>query len=67
MIEFSTKQKRTPTTIRRVKPLGPPLLDPDDQWVYETLKPRLDNLLIQPSTACVQAIVRYAQSCQGKG
>lgn len=67
MIEISTKKAKPSTTIKQVSTLGPLSLDEDDQRFYEALKPRLNRLLVQPSTACVQAVVQYAQSLNSKG
>lgn len=67
MIEISTKQKESSVIIRQVGSSGSSTLDQDTQNIYEELKPKLDSLVVHPSAACVQAVVRYAQLSPKKG
>lgn len=67
MIEISTHQKKAPVIIRQVNPLGYHHLDMHEQQVYDDLKAQLDTLLRQPSTACVQEVLRYGEFAEGQG
>lgn len=67
MIEISTNQKKAPVIIRQVNPLGYHHLDVYEQQAYDELKAQLDALLRQPSTACVENILRYGEFVETQG
>jgi|GEM_PF-3841741 len=67
MIKISTQQKKVPVIIKQVNPFGYHHLDIYDQQVYDELKAYLDALMVQPSAACVQEILRYGEFAESKG
>lgn len=67
MIKISTQQKKVPVIIKQVNPLGYHRLDLYEQQAYDELKTQLDELLVQPSAACVQEVLRYGAFGESNG
>lgn len=67
MIKIFTQPKKVPVVIRQVKPLGFHHLESHEQQAYDDLKAQLDALLLQPSAACVQEVLRYGEFVEERG